>query len=76
MEVRIGVVYTPKELTIEVDADADAVVAAVEGALGNGQAMLWLRDKKGRRTGVPVDKLAYVEIDSDDEAKQVGFGRS
>ena len=30
MEVRIGVVHTPKELTIETEGDGDAVIASIE----------------------------------------------
>ena len=38
--------------------------------------MLWLHDdRKGRRIGVPLDKIAYVEIARDDDAaRKVGFG--
>jgi len=35
----------------------------------------WLTDAKGRRVGVPTDKLAYIEVLNDDEKKRVGFGR-
>jgi hypothetical protein len=37
---------------------------------------LWLTDKKGRRVGVPVDKIAYVEIVTDAGGRKVGFGAS
>ena len=36
--------------------------------------MLWLTDAKGRKVGIPSDKVAYVEIDADGTAKRVGFG--
>ena len=36
---------------------------------------MWLTDSKGRRVGVPTDKIAYVEISSDDAAHKIGFGR-
>ena len=75
MEVRIGVVYTTRELTIETDDEVDAVTQTVERALANGSGVLWLTDTKGRRVGVPTDKIAYVEIGSEDESRKVGFGR-
>lgn len=75
MEVKIGVVYTPRELAVEVDGSADDVGATVEAALRGGEPVLWLTDTKGRRVGVPTDKIAYVEIGSDDALRQVGFGR-
>jgi len=74
MEVRIGVVYTARELTLETDDSVDAVSAAVDSAVGGGDGLLWLTDTKGRRLGVPVDKIAYVEIAADAGGRRVGFG--
>ena len=76
MEVRIGVVYTARELTVETDDSVDGVTAAIEGAMSNGDSMLWLTDTKGRRIGVPVDKIAYVEVAADAGGRKVGFGAS
>jgi len=75
MDVKIGVVYTPKERRVELDGGADEVRAAIDDALSRGQPMIWLTDSKGRRFGVPIDKIAYVEIGSDDSAHKIGFGR-
>ena len=75
MEVRIGVVHTPKELTLETDAKADAVLKTIEDAVNAGSAFVWLEDGKGRKLGVPADKIAYVEFKSDDASHKVGFGR-
>ena len=74
MEVKIGVVYSAKELTVEMEGKADEVVASVEAALKNGAPVLWMADKKGRRVGIPADKVAYVEIAEEDAVKRVGFG--
>ncbi len=74
MEVRIGVVYTTRELTIETDDSADTVSAAIESAVSNGDSLLWLTDTKGRRVGVPTDKIAYVEVATDAGGRKVGFG--
>jgi hypothetical protein len=73
MEVRIGVVYTARELVLETDESPDAVERAVETAMG-GQKMLWLTDSKGRRVGVPTERIAYVEVAADAGERQVGFG--
>jgi hypothetical protein len=73
MEVRIGVVYTARELVIETEEDAGQVKSAIEGAV-SGAPMLWLLDKKGRHVGVPSDKIAFVEVASDAGDRQVGFG--
>jgi len=74
MEVRIGVVYTTRELTVETDEEVDVVTQTVERALANGGGVLWLTDSKGRRIGVPTDKVAYVEIAADAGGRKVGFG--
>ena len=75
MEIRIGVVHTPKELNVELDGTADEIVGTIDKALANGTAILWVTDTKGRRIGVPTDRIAYVEIDEDGGSKRVGFGR-
>jgi hypothetical protein len=76
MEVRIGVVYSARELTVETDDSVDTVAATIESAVGNGDSLLWLTDTKGRRIGVPVDKIAYVEVAADAAGRKVGFGAS
>ena len=74
MEVKIGVVYSAKELSVELDGKADEVVATIEDALKGGAPVLWMTDKKGRRVGVPSDKVAYIEVAEEDHTKRVGFG--
>jgi hypothetical protein len=77
MELRIGVVHTPKELSLELEGDPDEVVKAIEEAIGGraSQSMLWLTDVRGRRVGTPTDKIAYIEIDEQGSSRHVGFGR-
>ena len=77
MDVRIGVTYSPKELDLELedDAGAEAVRGQVESALaGGGGAVLWMTDRRGRQIGVPVDKIAYVEIGAPGADRRIGFG--
>ena len=74
MEVRIGVVYTPREIVLEMSDDAEAVSKTIESALREDGALLWLTDAKGHRVGIPTDKLAYVEIAGADSERKVGFG--
>jgi DNA-binding MurR/RpiR family transcriptional regulator len=75
MEIRIGVVHTPKELNLELDGTADEVVGTIDKALADGAPVVWLTDTKGRRVGVPASRIAYVEVDEDAGNKRVGFGR-
>ena len=77
LEVKIGVIYSAKELSIELEGGrADEMVATIEDALKGGAPVIWLTDKKGRRVGVPSDKVAYIEVAEEDTAKRVGFGPS
>ena len=75
MELRIGVVHTAKELNLELDGTADEVVGTIDKALADGSAVVWLTDTKGRRVGVPAQRIAYIEVDEDGGSKHVGFGR-
>jgi hypothetical protein len=75
VDVRIGLIQNAKELELQLDDDADpgAVRQQVEAAVQGG-GTLWLTDRKGRQVGVAVEKLAYVEIGSPDDARRIGFG--
>ena len=75
MNVRIGVTDTRKELDIEMadDTDVDALRAELESTLA-GSGVLWLTDRRGRQVGVPVERVAYVDISGDDGEPRIGFG--
>ena len=76
MDVRIGVIYTGKELEVELpdDADRDAISAAVDACVAGTNPVLWLTDRKGKTVGVPSDRIAYVELGRADSDRRVGFG--
>ncbi len=76
MDVRIGVVQSPKEIELELPEGADAgqITAQVEEALGSETGILWLTDRKGRRVGVPAARIAYVELNTISDERRVGFG--
>jgi hypothetical protein len=75
VDVRIGVVYTAKEIEVEVtdDTDRDELVKAVEAAVARRDGMLWLTDRRGRKVGVPADRVAYVDIGAASGERRVGF---
>jgi hypothetical protein len=76
VDVRIGVTYSPKELDLELEdgTEAAGVRSQVEAALAGGEStVLWLTDKRGRQVGVPVAKIAYVEIGADKASRSIGF---
>ena len=76
MDVRIGVTYSAKELDLEVPegTSAEEVRDQVGSALDDADGVLWLTDRRGRQIGVPVSKVAYVEIGSPHEERRIGFG--
>ena len=76
MDVRIGITHTPKELEVEMpeDTNRDEVVKNIEKMLQTGDGVLWLTDRKGRRVGIPVVKVAYVEVGAPSSERRVGFG--
>lgn len=71
MEVKIGVQHAARELTIDASASLEEIERMV-GETVEGGAPLVLTDTKGRKTIVPADRIAYVEIGSG-SAGQVGF---
>ena len=72
MEVRIGVLHTPRELVLESDETQDEVQEQVATALNDGSGLLTLTDNRGRRVIVPASIVAYVEIAPAD-VRRVGF---
>jgi hypothetical protein len=74
MEVKLGVTDNPKELEIDVNQSPDEVAKTVEDAVSSGsRGVLWLTDSRGRRVGIPTDRLAYIEIGEENPEKRVGF---
>ena len=72
---RVGVVQTLKELAIELKGTADEIGSTIDKALADGTAIVWVTDTKGRRIGIPAERIAYIELDEDADNKRVGFGR-
>lgn len=72
IEVKIGVQYSPRELTVEVTLTPEEVAAQVDKAVSDG-TVLRLTDARGRQVLVPIASLSYVEI-GPPEVRRVGFG--
>ena len=73
MEIKIGVVDTPKERSIDSEESAEAIAKAVQSAIKDGN-LLTLDDSRGRTYLVPAEKIAYVEI-GPGTSRKVGFGQ-
>lgn len=72
MEVKIGVLHSPRELTLDSAQTPAVVEQAVTDAIAAQSGVLTLTDEKGRRVIVPADRIAYVEI-ADSDGRRVGF---
>jgi len=75
VEVKIGIQFAPRELTLESSQTPADIEKAVDEALRADIGVLSLVDEKGRRVLIPADKIAYVEI-AEAETRRVGFGTS
>ncbi len=74
-EVKIGVVHTAREISVEVDQAIDALKGVIAAALADDEQTLWLTDTKLRTIGIPSKRIAYVEIAEDRAGGGVGFAR-
>lgn len=72
MEVKIGVLHTPRELTLESAQTPEEVEQLVAEALQSVDGRLALTDERGRRIIIPANLVAYVEIAQSD-VRRVGF---
>lgn len=72
MEVKIGVLRTPREIVLESSQTQDEVEQTVTTALHDSEGALVLVDEKGRRVIVPSAAIGYVEIAEADH-RPVGF---
>lgn len=73
MRVKIGLTGAPRELDLDIE-DADEFAKSLEAAVEGEEAMVWVTALDGRRHGVVVSKLAYVEWEPDTE-RRIGFVR-
>lgn len=72
MEIRIGILNTARELTLESEEKATEVEETIAAAMAGTTGYLRLTDNKGAVYIVPTATLAYVELGSE-ETRRVGF---
>lgn len=70
-KLRVGIA-SARELEIEVE-DTSAVVEAFERAVKKGEPVLWVNDVRGRRFGIAVGSISFIEFDRPQD-RGVGFG--
>jgi len=76
VDVRIGLINTPREVELELadDTDADAIKASIASAIENGSGLVWLIDRKGRNVGIAAEKIAYIDLGVGADKGRIGFG--
>ncbi len=74
VKVRIGL-QSVRELELEVE-DGTAIADELQTAVNNGASLVWVTDAKGNRHGIAVSKLAFVEVEGDENRPGVGFSVS
>jgi hypothetical protein len=72
VEVKIGVLHTPREIVIESAQTPAEVEELVTAALPKGECALARFDERGRKVIVNANLIAYVEIAQSAE-RRVGF---
>ncbi|HJQ42289.1 MAG TPA: DUF3107 domain-containing protein [Jatrophihabitantaceae bacterium] len=72
MEVKIGVLHTPREIVLESSQTPAEVEQIVTDSLKSVDGHLTLTDERGRKVIVPANLVAYVEIAQAD-VRRVGF---
>jgi hypothetical protein len=75
VEVKIGVLHTPREIVLESAQTSAEVEELVSSTLASGKGTLSLTDERGRKVLVPTSVIAYVEIAQSD-SRRVGFAKS
>jgi hypothetical protein len=73
VRVRIGMTMTARELDLEVE-DAEELIRSFRQAVERGEQVLWITDEEGRRHGLVVDKIAYLDVEAGKSTK-IGFGK-
>lgn len=72
VDVRIGILNSPREIAFESAQTAAQIEELVATAIASGAGHVALADEKGRRYLVPAANIAYIEIGAE-ESRRVGF---
>jgi hypothetical protein len=72
VDIRIGILNSPRELAFESSQAAGEIEKAVSAAIEKGAPLVTFSDDKGKRYIVPTAAIGYVEIGTD-TARRIGF---
>lgn len=72
MDIRIGIINSPREISFETSQSASEVEAVVATAFDSSAKFFKLADSRGSVYIVPVETFGYLEIGTE-ESRRVGF---
>ncbi|NLE96721.1 MAG: DUF3107 domain-containing protein [Propionibacterium sp.] len=72
MEIKLGIADVAREVTVETNATAAEVTAALRSAL-ESDGIFEIADSKGGKVLIPARQVGFVELGSA-SARPVGFG--
>lgn len=72
VDIRIGIVNSPRELSFESSQPSAEIEAAVAAALESGTKFFKLSDDAGKLYIIPTAGLAYIEVGTE-KTRRVGF---
>lgn len=76
--MRIGVVQGSRDVEIELadDVDREKLLSELDKLMSQGDGVFWVSDRKGKRVGVAVPRIAWIEMGPGSSDRRVGFGSS
>lgn len=72
MDIRIGIINSPREINFESSQTASEIEAVVSAALAADSKFFKLIDQRGNVYIVPVLSFGYLEIGAE-ESRRIGF---
>lgn len=72
MDISIGIINSPRELSFETDQSPAEVEKTVQTAIDSDAKLIRLLDNRGKVYLVPVASFAYIEVGSE-SSRRVGF---
>lgn len=72
MDIRIGIINSPREISFESAQAASEIEKVVSDALESSAKFFKLTDDKGSVYLVPLESFGYIEIGSE-STRRVGF---
>ncbi|CAN5228503.1 hypothetical protein BH09ACT1_BH09ACT1_06080 [soil metagenome] len=72
MDIRIGIINSPREISFETSQSAAEIEKVVSDALDSTSKYFKLTDSRGGSYIVPVESFGYLELGSED-TRRVGF---